>query len=333
MADPVSRDPTHNEQCPWNKADLAHTRSVCGCPPGWPKPSLDTTLGGLLADLIATWREKGNRELSEAATTGKTHAAVVAAMRLHCADELEATLAALATSSPPVPQGWRPIDTAPQDGTLFLAYAPSYAGLPAMQSLCAWHSDAGFCIDELRTASYWMPLPMPPGVSPAVPDHAGLVKERELLLKAVNDEKLSDGTVRCIVRDVLSPEPVTADDIEWAKAALWPTGGETDFMTKAKQLTALFEGDTHERKPIVELRFGKHLGKSATFITIGAQYERPRYIGAGGVIGMLTAMRDILGGKDIDEVGHTNNSGCETCDYGSFYATEFVVWPTRQARR
>ncbi|TXH14962.1 MAG: DUF551 domain-containing protein [Hyphomicrobiaceae bacterium] len=57
---------------------------------------------------------------------------------------------------------WQPISTAPRDGTLFLAWAPAAEGLPAMFSLCAWHPDAGFCIDELREASHWMPLPDPP---------------------------------------------------------------------------------------------------------------------------------------------------------------------------
>ncbi len=57
---------------------------------------------------------------------------------------------------------WQPIDTAPKDGTLFLAWAPGVFDLPAMFSLCAWHPDAGFCIDELRVATHWMPLPAAP---------------------------------------------------------------------------------------------------------------------------------------------------------------------------
>ena len=27
----------HHEQCPWHSADPTRTRSVCGCPEGWPK--------------------------------------------------------------------------------------------------------------------------------------------------------------------------------------------------------------------------------------------------------------------------------------------------------
>jgi hypothetical protein len=57
---------------------------------------------------------------------------------------------------------WQPIETAPRDGTIFLVWAPGAHGLSPMFSLCAWHEDAGFCIDELRHASHWMPLPDPP---------------------------------------------------------------------------------------------------------------------------------------------------------------------------
>ena len=60
--------------------------------------------------------------------------------------------------------GWQPIETAPKDGTVFLAWAPGREGLPPMFSLCAWHPDGGFCIDELREATNWMPLPEPPEV-------------------------------------------------------------------------------------------------------------------------------------------------------------------------
>lgn len=57
---------------------------------------------------------------------------------------------------------WRPIETAPKDGTLFLAWAePGQHGLPGMHSLCAWHEDAGFCICELRQPTHWKPLRAP----------------------------------------------------------------------------------------------------------------------------------------------------------------------------
>lgn len=61
---------------------------------------------------------------------------------------------------------WKPIDSAPKDGTLFLAYAEAgQHDLPALFSLCAWHPDAGFCICELREATHWQPLPAPPALA------------------------------------------------------------------------------------------------------------------------------------------------------------------------
>jgi hypothetical protein len=57
---------------------------------------------------------------------------------------------------------WRPISEAPTDGTLILVYAPAREGLSAMQSVCAYHPDAGFCIDELREPTHFMELPAAP---------------------------------------------------------------------------------------------------------------------------------------------------------------------------
>jgi len=64
---------------------------------------------------------------------------------------------------------WQPIETIPTDTDkpwderrLWLLYAPEREGLPAMQSVCRYHADAGWCIDELRTATHGQPLPEPP---------------------------------------------------------------------------------------------------------------------------------------------------------------------------
>jgi hypothetical protein len=54
---------------------------------------------------------------------------------------------------------WQPIDSAPKDGSEIIVYAPSVHGLPSMVSKCAWHPDAGFCIDELRQPEYWIGFP------------------------------------------------------------------------------------------------------------------------------------------------------------------------------
>lgn len=61
-----------------------------------------------------------------------------------------------ANSSP-----WQPIETAPKDRAI-LVWAPGRDGLSPLHSVCIWHPDAGFCIDELREPKYWMHLPEPP---------------------------------------------------------------------------------------------------------------------------------------------------------------------------
>lgn len=56
---------------------------------------------------------------------------------------------------------WQPIETAPKDCPV-LVYAPGKEGLTALISTCKWHYQAGFCIDEIREPTHWMPLPSPP---------------------------------------------------------------------------------------------------------------------------------------------------------------------------
>ena len=53
---------------------------------------------------------------------------------------------------------WQPIETAPQDRPI-VVYAPARDGLQEMASICQWHPDAGFCIDELREPTHWTPIP------------------------------------------------------------------------------------------------------------------------------------------------------------------------------
>lgn len=67
---------------------------------------------------------------------------------------------------------WQPIETAPRDGTEVLVYAtmPDHLQwadpdkqLRPVTRVTAWHPDAGWCVDELREASHWRPLPKGPG--------------------------------------------------------------------------------------------------------------------------------------------------------------------------
>jgi hypothetical protein len=57
---------------------------------------------------------------------------------------------------------WMPIETAPEDGRNVLVYAPSCYGLDEIIGIVGWHKDAGYCIDEVRQVTHWMPLPEPP---------------------------------------------------------------------------------------------------------------------------------------------------------------------------
>lgn len=65
---------------------------------------------------------------------------------------------------------WQPIATAPTDGTRVLLYVPPYFTLPSFQCVGQYHPNAGWCVDELRDASYWMPLPDPPTECPTTVD-------------------------------------------------------------------------------------------------------------------------------------------------------------------
>ena len=69
---------------------------------------------------------------------------------------------AVLSASQPSPSPWRLIETAPTDGTVVLVFAAERDGLAAFQCTAAYHADAGWCVDELREVTHWMPLPPPP---------------------------------------------------------------------------------------------------------------------------------------------------------------------------
>jgi len=64
---------------------------------------------------------------------------------------------------------WRPIAEAPRDEhlpweerTVVLIYAAARDDLPAFQTTGKYHDDAGWCVDELRHATHYQPLPPAP---------------------------------------------------------------------------------------------------------------------------------------------------------------------------
>ncbi|WP_020184814.1 hypothetical protein [Methylopila sp. 73B] len=70
---------------------------------------------------------------------------------------------------------WRDIDTAPRDRHIFV-YAPGAEfDLPDIVSLCRWHPDAGFCVDELRYPTLWAEIDYP--APPATPSAHSVAKQ------------------------------------------------------------------------------------------------------------------------------------------------------------
>ena len=61
----------------------------------------------------------------------------------------------------PPPDDWRPIETAPRDGSEILVWAPGRDGLQPMFAVTAWHESGGFCVCEVRTPTHWKPLTPP----------------------------------------------------------------------------------------------------------------------------------------------------------------------------
>jgi hypothetical protein len=70
-------------------------------------------------------------------------------------DAADAARAALTQPAQPAPSAWRPIETAPKDGTIFLATEGS-----AMVTTY-WHPNQWKAVDWANP-THWMPLPPPP---------------------------------------------------------------------------------------------------------------------------------------------------------------------------
>ena len=60
---------------------------------------------------------------------------------------------------------WRDISEAPKDGSLQIVYLSPREGLPGFVTVCAWHPEVGWCADEVRNVTRFIPLssiPTPP---------------------------------------------------------------------------------------------------------------------------------------------------------------------------
>ena len=67
---------------------------------------------------------------------------------------------------------WQPIETAPKDGTKFLAYWPDVHGNQSESVVTTWHEQYSYLLNAFHTPydsedwtnapTHWMPLPEPP---------------------------------------------------------------------------------------------------------------------------------------------------------------------------
>ncbi len=97
---------------------------------------------------------------------------------LHDVHDMDVTMAQYAASvvdrviMPTLPV-WRPIESAPKDGTHFLAYWPDYIGNKSAAQIETWFcgSDGeerwetawfGFATWDIEKPTHWAPLPEPP---------------------------------------------------------------------------------------------------------------------------------------------------------------------------
>ena len=61
--------------------------------------------------------------------------------------------------------GWQPIETAPHDQWVLVYAAPAH-GLPGFVCAALCTREGGWCVDELRHATHWRPLPAVPEMTP-----------------------------------------------------------------------------------------------------------------------------------------------------------------------
>ena len=67
-------------------------------------------------------------------------------------------LADAGRQSIPCTYGWRPIETAPKDGTVIIVYAPDFFQTAAWTDE-KWTNAANSWLEDV---THWMPLPQPP---------------------------------------------------------------------------------------------------------------------------------------------------------------------------
>lgn len=125
---------------------------------------MSDTLRAGLEQLMAEWRQDMEERREDArAYQAQGHPAARMFIDTALMDERHANqVADLLRAQPPPETGWRPIATAPTDGTFILTYdLPTDSCAVAYSTFIA----GGWCWcdgSDLREATHWMPLPEPP---------------------------------------------------------------------------------------------------------------------------------------------------------------------------
>jgi hypothetical protein len=127
-------------------------------PPGQ-LPARRVTMGGYPKDIHNPddWARFLARYLDNRVTNGVNDG--IGLVALHIVDAIKGDAVAAMTPR------WMPIETAPRDEAV-LVYAPCREDLGPIVTMCLYHPDAGWCVDEIREVTHWMLVPDAPEIKP-----------------------------------------------------------------------------------------------------------------------------------------------------------------------
>ena len=102
---------------------------------------------------------------------------------------------------------WRDMSSARKDRPIWV-WCPAYQDLSPIVSLCEWHPDAGFCVDELRTPALWTDYVAgnPPGAQPDTSAEEG-AKHHAATLRSEEEKGYARG-----LRDAIHHHPTHKEE-------------------------------------------------------------------------------------------------------------------------
>lgn len=74
----------------------------------------------------------------------------------------------------------------------------------------------------------------------------------------------------------------------------------------------------------------RHSGDSV-YVKVTQMYDKPQH--GMGLREMVHKMCEAVGHEEMEEYDEIHESGCDTCDYGSCYGTEFRFWTPPKASK